>query len=351
MFRYRILLLSLCTLAACEKPPAPPEPLRPVKTLRVGLESGDGALRLPGEVRARHETALGFRVGGKVTECAVNMGDAVRRGQALARLEPVDYELSAQSAAAGEAQARSSLILAENDLKRYRSLYEKHFVSAAALDQKQAAYDAALAGLDAARSSHAEQSRRVGYTTLSADGDGIVTSYDCNIGQVVSAGQPVMGLARSGEKEIAIHLPEAELPRFRASPRFTVSLNAVPGKTWTGTLRELAAAADPATRTYDARIAVKDADAAMQLGMSASVEAQSAATQIMRLPLAAVISRDGRPGAWVVDGGGTVHRVEIALGEIEGDSVRVASGLKNGDTVVIAGTSLLREGEKVRLLP
>jgi membrane fusion protein, multidrug efflux system len=350
--RKKLLLLSLLLfVATCEKPPAPPEPLRPVKTMQVGMQPSDAALSLPGEVRARHEAPLGFRVGGKVTECKVNMGDTVRRGQVLARLEPADYQLAEQGSAANEAQAKSALTLAEADLKRYRVLREQNFVSAAALDQKQAAYDAARATLDAMQSSHSEQSRKVDYTALLADSDGVITTYDCNIGQVIAAGQPVLSLAHGGEKEIAIHLPEAELSRFRASANFTVSLNALPGKIWKGTLRELAAAADPATRTYAARIAVKDSDAAMQLGMSATVEVQAAGEQVMRLPLAAVVSRDSNPGVWVVDAGGGVHRKAITLGGIEDNSVRVASGLNIGDTVVTAGANLLREGEKVKLVP
>lgn len=348
--RKKLFLLPLLLFAACDKPPAPPAPLRPVKSMRIVLEPSEAALSLPGEVRARHEAPLGFRVGGKVVECRVNLGDTVRQGQILARLEPTDLQLAAQGGAAGEAQARSALALAETELNRYRSLREKGFVSAAALDQKQATADVARAALDAMQSAHSEQARKVDYTALAADSDGVITSYDCNSGQVVAAGQPVLSLARGSTKEIAVQVSEAELQHFR-SASFTVSLNALPGKTWHGTLRELAAAADPATRTYAARIAVQDAGAAMQLGMSASVEVRAAGEQVMRLPLAAVIGRDGNPGAWIVDGSGSVHRVAITLGEVEDNSVRVIAGLNSGDTVVTAGASLLREGEKVKPTP
>ncbi len=338
-------------LAACDKPPAPPEPLRPVKTLRVSMEHSENALSLPGEVRARHETPLAFRVGGKVVECRVNLGDTVHRGQVLARLEPNDYDLAAQAGAAGEAEARSASILADADLARYRSLREKGFVSSAALDQKQASADAAHARLDALRSSHTGLSRQVNYTVLPAESNGIITGHNCNAGQVVSAGLPVLHLAQPGEKEVAVHLPEAEYSRFRSAAAFTVSLNTLPDKNYQGTLRELAGAADPATRTYAARIAVKNADAAMQLGMSATVKMQSAGDLAIRLPLAAVVSRDGKSSVWQVDEAGIVHATPIAIAVIEGNRVRVASGLSGGNTVVIAGASLLRDGEKVKLLP
>lgn len=346
-----LFLLSLPLLAACEKPPTPPEPLRPVKTIHVGMEASVAALRLPGEVHARYEAPLAFRVGGKISACDVNLGDSVHGGQVLARLEPTDYQLATQGGAANEAQAHSAAILAEADLKRYRSLREKGFVSAAALDQKQAAADAARAALDAMQSHSGEQQRKLGYTSLTADGDGVITALNCNPGQVVNAGQPVLGFARNGAKEIAVSVPEAGLTEFRSAKNFHIELNAQPGKSWHGALRELSAGADPATRTYAARIAVKDADAAMQLGMSATVAVQPPSSQVMRLPLAAVVSRDGAPGVWTLDGNATIHRTTITLAGVEDDSVRVASGLNSGDVVVVAGANLLREGEKVKLLP
>lgn len=349
--RNAVYLLFILLLAACDKPPALPEPLRPVKTMRVSMEPGEAALSLPGEVRARHEAPLAFRVGGKIIECKVNLGDTVRRGQILARLEPNDYELAAQAGAAGEAEARSASILADAELVRYRNLREKDFVSAAALDQKQAAADTARARLDALSSVHAVQSRQANYTALTAESNGIITGYNCNAGQVVSAGQPMLHLAQSGEKEILVHLPETELARFRSTAGFTVSLNALPGKDYKGMLRELAGAADPATRTYAARIAVKDADAAMQLGMSAIARTQSAGELAIRLPLAAVFGRDEKSLVWQVDEAGIVHAIPIVVAGIEGNMVRVASGLSGGNTVVVAGANLLRDGEKVKLLP
>lgn len=346
------LLLPLLLLAACDAPPAPPaEPLRPVKTVRVGATPGTAGFILAGEVRARHEAPLAFRVGGKIIECNFNLGDTVRRGQMLARLEPEDYRLAEQAGAAGVAENRSALILADAELARFRSLRERGFVSAAMLDQKQAAADAARAKVEAALAARDQRARQLDYTRLLADGDGIVTARECNGGQVVSAGQPVLHLARSGEKEIAVHVPESGLAEVRASRSFSVTLNARADKTYRGSLRELAAAADPATRTYAARVAVDDADAALLLGMSATVRAQEEGGPIIRLPLGAVVSRDGKPGVWKVDDAGVVHAAPISIDRIEGDSVRVAGGLNTGDNVVAAGANLLRDGEKVKLLP
>ena len=346
------LLLPLLLLAACEKAPAtPPEPLRPVKTMQIGLTHGTAGLSLAGEVHARHEAPLAFRVAGKIIECKFNLGDTVHRGQVLARLEPADYQLAEQAGAASVAENKSAMILAEADLARFRSLREKSFVSAAALDQKQAAYDAAKAKVDAALSAHSQRARQLDYTSLLAYSDGVITSNECNAGQVVSAGQPVLHLAQSGEREIAVHVPESGLESFRTASSLTIGLNALADKTYRGKLRELAAAADPATRTYAARISAINADAAMQLGMSATVHAQTDGGSIIQLPLSAVVSRDGKPGVWKLDSAGIVHATPISVDRIEGNMVRAASGLGSGDVVVVAGANLLRDGEKVKLLP
>lgn len=349
--RKRIMLLfALPLLAACGRHPAPPEPLRPVKSMRVELQPGSSALTLPGEVHARHEAPLAFRVGGKINACYAELGEKVHRGQVLARLEPDDYQLAAQGGAADEAQARSQLILAEAELRRYRALRDKGFVSAAALDQKQANYDAAHARLDAMQANRSEQDRKLGYTALTADAGGVVTSLNCNVGQVVSAGQQVLSLARSGAKEIAVYVPESGLAAFRHISRFTIRLNAHPEKTYHGVLRELAGGADPATRTYAAHITVQDADDAMQLGMSATVGMQSGDDMEIRLPLSAMISRDGSPGVWKLGSDGIVHRAAVTVAGIEGDELRITSGLTPGELVVTAGTNLLREGQKVKLV-
>jgi RND family efflux transporter MFP subunit len=347
-------LFFLLLLSACDKPPLTPEPIRPVKTILVSQEPGEATLSLPGEVRARRDTPLAFRVGGKVTGCLVNLGDTVRRGQILAQLEPADYQLASQSGAAGVAEAHSALTLAEAELVRYRNLQEKGFVSVAVLEQKQAAADASRARVDALQSAHTEQTRQLAYTSLVAENDGIVSAYDCNVGQVVNIGQPILHLAQAAGKEIEIYLPETALQHVHSVTKFTVNLNALPGQSYQGTLRELAAAADPVTRTYVARIAIKDANAAMQLGMSATVVAQAKDSPVTRgicLPLVAVVSRDSHPMVWKVDAAGRVHAAAIFIEGEEGNAVCIASGLNRGDVVVAAGANLLHEGERVKLLP
>lgn len=347
-----LLLTSALLLTACDKPTPPaPEALRPVKTVIMGLNNSSAGLVLPGEIRAHEEAALSFRVAGKVTACHANLGATIQRGQVLATLEPTDYQLAAQAGTAGVSENKAALIFAEAELARFRALRDKGFVSPAALEQKIAARDAAQAKLDAALASQQLRARQLDYTRLVADNAGIVTADDCHIGQVLGAGQAVLRLAQSGDKEVQVQVPESSLNTLHGMQNFDITLNAAADKTYHGTLRELAAAADPATRTYTAHIRINDADHAMQLGMSASVKLAVQGDAQLRLPLAAVVSRDGKTLVWKLDNAGVVHATAIVLGALEGNEMRVNSGLQVNDVVVTAGANLLRDGEKVKLLP
>jgi RND family efflux transporter MFP subunit len=260
--------------------------------------------------------------------------------------------LAAQSDAAAVSGAQTEVTLAEAELTRYRTLNDKGFISAAVLDQKQATLDGARARLSAAESSHAEKNRQVGYTTLLADSDGSITWLDLNVGQVVGAGQSLLRIARAGEREIEVHVPESLLLRLKAAREFRVTLNARPDKSYSGKLRELAAAADPETRTYTGRISVTDSGINMSLGMSTTVHDVSGSNPAIRVPLSALISRDGISTVWKLDSASsTVHATAIATAAIDGNDVVVSGGLAQGDIVVTAGANLLREGQKIRALP
>ena len=352
MYKSTVLVVAAWLITACGEAPTPPaETVRLVKVLEVTAQAPHAALALAGEVRARYESPLAFRVGGKVVERNVNLGEAVKAGQTLARIEATDYELAARAAAAAVAAARADLALAAAELSRYRSLVDKGYVSATALDQKQAAADAARARLKAVEAEHIEAGRRVEYTTLKADADGVITALDVNVGQVVGAGQIVLQVARDGGREIEVHVPEANLVSVRSARAFKITLNAQPDRAFDGTLRELSAAADPLTRTYAARIAVDMAEAVLQLGMSATVSDVQDAAPVLRLPLSAVASRNGKPQVWKVDAASsTVHAVDVRTGALDGDGILIESGIAPGDIVVSAGANLLREGQPVRAL-
>ncbi len=338
----------LALLAACSRTDPPPEPLRPVETVVFSIQTSPAGIGLPGEVKARHESPLSFRVGGKIVACVVSIGEAVQRGEVLAKIEPDDYRLEVRAAEADEAAAQSALNLAQTDLARFRELHEKGFVSRAALDLKIHAENSARARLDAAKADQSGKSRHLSYTTLAADRDGIITRYDCNPGETVSAGKPVMALATSNEKEVAIDIPEADLERFRKSGTFEVSINALPGRKWRGRIREISGTADPATRTYYARISLENASAEIALGMSAEARLLEPDRNSPLLPLSAVLGREGKPFVWKVDAEGLVKKAPVSVSGIDGNRVEIAGGLHPGDRIVTAGANLLHEGEKVK---
>jgi multidrug efflux system membrane fusion protein len=256
--------------------------------MKIDGAAVSGGLTFPGEVRARYESRLGFRLGGKLVERRVDVGAVVKRGQVLARLDAQDASLNA-------AQAEANRALAEAEAKRYRELREKNFVSQAVLDAKETALKTAAAQAGVARN-------QAGYTTLVADRDGVVTAVEAEAGQVVAAGQTVLRVAEGNEKEIVIAVPEGDVEKVRGAEGFAVSLNSLPGRSWTGRLRELSPSADAATRTFTARIGVAQADEAVRLGMSARVEAKVGLRDTaLRLPLSAFFTRNDQANVWVVD--------------------------------------------------
>ncbi len=329
--------LAATVLAGCSKPEAPAQPLRTVRVMKIDGAAVSGSLTFPGEVRARYESRLGFRLGGKIVERRVDVGAVVKRGQVLARLD-------AQDAALNAAQAEAARALAEAEAKRYRDLRAKNFVSQAVLDAKETALKTATAQAGMARN-------QAGYATLTADRDGVVTAVEAEAGQVVAAGQTVVRVAEGNEKEIVIAVPEGDVEKVRTAEGFAVALSSLPGRSWAGRLRELAPGADVATRTFTARISVPEADESVRLGMSASVQAKvSSGDTALRLPLSAFFTRNDQANVWVVDPATqTVTLTKVDTDGVAGNEMRVKAGLQPGQLVVTAGASLLEPGQKVRL--
>lgn len=349
-------------LAACGQPPASAPPPRPVKSMVVGSVAAEASFELPGEVRARVESPLAFRVSGRVTRRHVDAGAQVRTGQVLAELDPADLHLAASAAGADVLAARSQFNLAEADLARYRDLRAQNFISQAELERHENTYRAARSRLDAARAQAGIAGNQSDYARLRAPHDGVITAVSVEPGQVVNAGQAVMQFAEPTEKEIAVSVAENQLGLLRAADRLQVRLWVAPDQVYAAKLRELNPAADPVTRTYAARVSVPDAGADMRLGMTASVRVElRPQAHLIRLPLAALvrpadaarIPDDDPSGAavWLVDGAGKVSRTSVRLAGFSGNEVLIAAGLAEGQRVVTAGAARLREGQTVRLLP
>ena len=344
-------LLAALGLAACSETKPVDEPIRPVLAMQVQPGAAESRDIFSGEVRARYETDVAFRVGGKLIARPVDAGASVRKGQVLARLDPEDARLAANAAAAQLAAAEGDYSLAKSELVRYEDLLAKKFISASAFDAKQNAYNSAKGRLEQMRSQSAISTNQAGYTTLVADADGIVVSVSAEPGQVVSAGQAVLKLARAGEKDIVINAPESQIDRFKVGQAVGVSLWSDPNRLFTGRIREIAGGADPVTRTYLVRVAALDAPAEARLGMSAIVLLRTASGEsIVVVPLAALARSRDDPAVWVVDPVTKQVRLRpITVAQFREDGATVTGGLSAGEWIVTAGVHKLRPDQVVRL--
>jgi RND family efflux transporter MFP subunit len=350
-----LLLLSLI-LAGCDAPAATaPASLaaaakleRPVQVERVKFER-DGANReFVGVVRARYETDLGFRVAGKIVSRLINNGDVVHAGDVIARLDPQDFVLQVESAEAELAAATSNLAQARAEAERYATLKTRGFAAVADFDRKNAARDEAEGRLERARRTLDLARNQLSYAELKADADGVITATPAEAGQVVAIGQSVARLARHGEKEAVVALPESWLGEARKS-QASVRLWSDPDRRFTARLRELSPQADAATRTYAGRFTIADADDTVALGMTATVTlARAADGKIAKLPLAAVLNRGSGPAVYVVDASGALELRDVKVAAFTEDAAFVTDGVRDGETVVTLGVQKLRAGAKVR---
>jgi len=352
MLRTIVLATAVAALGACSKHEPPPPAPRAVIAQVVGAKPNEGANVYSGEVRARHENDLAFRVGGKVVARYVDVGATVKKGTELARLDPQDAQLGVESARSQLAAAEADHALAKAELARYRDLYAKQYVSKAVLDARENTFNTTKARLEQARAQAQVARNQSSYTSLVAEADGVITAVNVEAGQVVSAGQPVLRFARPEEKEVAINVPETRLRDLRDGNQVTVALWAAPDKPYIGRVREVAPNADPATRTFMAKITILDPDIAVKLGMTANVLlGDRAGAEVITLPLTALTQVDGKPAVWVVDPQTSkVNLRPVAVGAYREDGVTVRDGLRAGEVVVTAGVHKLLPGETVRVM-
>jgi multidrug efflux system membrane fusion protein len=339
-----LLLVLASALGGCGKGTAPSVNTDPAKieqpalTLVVGSVASDSGNIYSGEIRARHETQLGFRIGGKIIERLVDAGARVRAGQVLARLDPADSGLQASSA-----QAQYKLAVA--DAERYRELRSKGFVSQSALDAKEAALKAAAAqaGLTG---------NQTAYTVLRADHDGVIAATLAEVGQVVSAGQPVLLLAQDGEREAAIAIPETQFAKLKIGMPADVTLWSEKNEThFSGRLRELSPAADPASRTYAARVTLIGPAKPAELGMTAQVRFDSHAKRDkLIVPLTAIFQQGDQAAVWIVAADRSVSLRKVEVAAYRNNGAVIASGVKAGERIVSAGVHKLHPGEKIRII-
>ena len=348
--------LAACAVAAlvagCKvETPVKEAGVRPVKVAVVAAAPRGRTLTYSGVVRPRIETALGFRVPGKIVARSVNVGDHVDVDQEIARLDRADLVLAENATRAAVAAARSRRDVASDHLERAKVLLPKAIVSQAAYDTRRNEFDAAASALDSAESQLQQAINAVSYATLRTDKAGIVTSVTGEPGHVVSAGQAVITLAEAGETEIAVAVPEQDAGRLGIGQRASIALWAGPDVTVEGRIREIAGQADPALRTYAVRIAIPQPPPTMRLGMTATVALRiDENTAAMLVPLTALSESDGGVVAFVVDAlHKVVRKTAVSVAGVAEDGVEIAGGLQVGDLVVTGGVQFLRDGMRIRL--
>ena len=348
------LVAATLLLSACSKPAPPEAPIRAVKVLTVGIDNMHSGAEFAGEVRARVESRLGFRVAGKMVRRQAELGQRVKAGDVLAQLDPQDYQLAAQAGQAQVVAALTNRDLAAADFKRFKELRDQNFISGAELERRDAALKAAQAQLDQAQAQSRGQGNQAAYTTLVADTSGVITSVEAEPGQVVAAGTPVLRIAQDGPRDVVFAVPEDKVAMIKAGS--SAEVRAWAGKTaFKGLVREVAASADPITRTFTVKVGLEalDAKEALALGTTVSVIPQAfdrSNVQVIKLPTSA-LRQDGKTSAvWVLDTNTmTVKLQPVQIATADGNEVVIASGLQPGMQVVSAGVHVLAPGEKVTL--
>jgi RND family efflux transporter MFP subunit len=350
------VVLAVGLLSGCSKPPQAEEPVRSVKVMTVVGQAPEFATEYAGEVKARTESRLGFRVAGKLVSRAVDVGQHVNAGQVLAHIDGTDYGLSADAARAQLQSAQTQLDLARADLKRYQELKAQNFISGAELERREATYQSAEATVAQARAQSSVQVNQKGYTTLVADKPGVVVAVEAEPGQVLSAGTPVLRLALDGPRDVMVAVPENKLagivPGRVARVRMWAS-----DATFSARVHEVAASADPVSRTFAVKLALDGAAVALPpLGSTAYVQWQAASTPavqapvLIKLPTSALRQEGQGSAVWLWDeASGTVHSQPVVVSTADGNQAVIASGLKGGEKVVVAGVHVLTEGQKVTL--
>ena len=351
--KYLVLSLFLVLLAGCAREAPPPEPLRAVRTVTVTATEAGGSPEFAAEVRARTETRLSFRVGGKLVQRLVEPGQQVKAGQLLASLDPQDLRLGQDAARAALAAAQSSHALAAADFRRFKELHEQGFIGAAEFERREAVMKSAQAQLDQARAQAAVQGNQTAYSSLRADVAGVVTGVDAEPGMVVAAGAPVLRLAHDGPRDVVFAVPEDQVAAIQA-------LAATPGRfkvrPWgdaqvllPATIREVSAAADPLTRTFQVKADI-GSGGSLRLGQTATVVVDMPrAVGVTKLPLSALKEERGSSHVWLVDPATMTLRLQpVDVLGADGNDAVIGAGLSPGQVVVTAGVHVLTPGQKVK---
>jgi RND family efflux transporter MFP subunit len=339
-------------LAACGQAPEPPAPeIRPVRVVSVEKSGRGDVVSLTGTVQAQTDVNLAFRIDGRMVERLVNVGDAVKAGQVVARLNPDTERSALQGARADLVAAQGQLVEARNNFNRQKRLLEQGFISKAAFDAVAQTLQTAQSRVTSAQSQVDIASNRLGYTELIADAPGVVTKVGAEPGEVVAAGRMVVEMARDDGRDAVFDVPPRLKDAAPANPEITVSLTTDPGVSAPGRVREVSPRADPVTGTFKVRVGLIDPPAGLRLGSTVTGRMRIEGIAGMTIPASALIQSQGQAAVWVVDPATqTVSLRNVGVATFDPANVVVSDGLLPGDIVVTAGVHALRPGQKVRLL-
>jgi multidrug efflux system membrane fusion protein len=350
------IVSATALLAACSKPAPPEEPIRAVKVMTVGVNTFTSGYEFAGEVKAKVESRLGFRVGGKIIKRQAELGQRVKAGQVLAQLDPQDYQLAADAARAQLQLAATNRDLAAADFKRFAALREQNFISGAELERRETTLKAAQAQVDQAQSQLNVQGNQAKYAVLVADVSGIVTAVEAEPGQVVSAGTPVLRIAADGPRDVVFSVPEDKVAGIKPGMPVKVRGWAQDAQTAASVakVREVSASADPATRTYQVKLALDGQTPAPPLGATVYVMPEGLGgvqgMSVIKLPTSALRQEGKASAVWVLDKASmTLKSQTVQIATADGNEAVIAAGLQPGMVVVSAGVHVLSPGQKVTI--
>ena len=348
MNRLIFLLVSIALLTACEKVEEPPLPPRPALVMKAASsDQSQASMVLIGEVRSRYTSNQGFRIQGKVISRSAEVGDMVKKGDHLARIDPKDNQLLTKAAGADVTAAKANYDLALAEVERVRKLVQQKFMSESALDTKESQLKTAAARLKQVEAQEDISQNQSRYTTLTADRDGVITQINAEPGQVVEAGEVIAQIADINQIEVLVAVPESRITNVKQGDAVGIRLWAQQDKIYQGKVREITPAASKTTRAFDMRVTVLNPDEQIKLGMTAGVIFPNEGESNVILPSAAVTEKAGKTIVWVINKDGIANPREVTITTFSEEGVGVTSGLEPGELVAVAGVHTLVAGQKV----
>ena len=343
---FGLIMLCHLTLSACSQEKQVAEEV-PFVMVAQPNTTHDELKSYAGDVQARQQTALAFRVAGQITERYADVGDRVKVGQVLAKLDVKDAQLQLNASKAQLEAAQSAVKIAEDEFKRFKQLLPINAVSRSQYDAIENQYKSAQSTLKQAQSNYAVSSNQTRYNQLVANKNGVITQREIEVGQVVAAGQVAYQLAIDGEREVVIGVPEQAVANIKVGQDAWITLWSKPEDRFAAYVREISPAADQ-SRTFSVKVALKEGQSAIQLGQSARVFFASNIQNILSVPLTSVSAIENQAYVWVVDSNQKIRKVKVSLGAYGREHVPVLSGLKATDWVVVGGVHLLRDQQKIQ---